>query len=125
MGRDISFLSIPEQLALVDKVKNFNEFNQGNDLYKEHDFGTVELNGVSYNWKIDYFDENMQYHSPDKSNPEVTNRVMTIMLAEEYWRKYVAILPWLLSTLIYKIINFISLHSIMIWSSMHLLWNII
>ena len=84
MGRDISFLSIPEQLALVDKVKNFNEFNQGNDLYKEHDFGTVELNGVSYNWKIDYFDENMQYHSPDKSNPEVTNRVMTIMLAEEY-----------------------------------------
>ena len=78
MGRDISFLSPPEQFALFDKIRNFNEFNQGNDPHKEHDFGTVELNGVKYNWKIDYYDKDMQYHSPDKSNPEVTNRVLTI-----------------------------------------------
>ena len=64
-------------------MKIYDDFNSGNDSHKEHDFGTIELNGVSYNWKIDYYDKTMAMHSPDKSDPEVTNRVMTIMLAEE------------------------------------------
>jgi hypothetical protein len=35
-------------------------------------------------WKIDYFNAQWRFSSPDPSNPEVTRRVLTIMRADEY-----------------------------------------
>jgi hypothetical protein len=51
---------------------------------EEHDFGSFEADGAVIFFKIDYFDKNLTYHSPDPSDPPVTERVITIMLAEEY-----------------------------------------
>jgi len=69
---------------VLHAVQTFNDFTKDNDPYGEHDFGMVEIEGSKYYWKIDYYDNNLQYHSPDKSDPNVTKRVLTIMLAEEY-----------------------------------------
>ena len=59
-------------------------FSQANDPYAEHDFGALVITGNRIFWKIDYYDETRTHGSPDPSDPEVTQRVMTIMLADEY-----------------------------------------
>jgi len=50
----------------------------------EHDFGKVEYNGVSTFFKFDYYDKSLERGSPDPSDREVTERVMTVMLSSEY-----------------------------------------
>ena len=73
--------------SIVNHVRNFHlmhGFNKGNDPYGEHDFGSFEVSGVKVFWKIDYYDKDFKYHSEDKSNPEKTERVLTIMKSEEW-----------------------------------------
>ena len=55
-----------------------------NDPYNEHDFGSFDYKDEKIFWKIDYYDKNYQYLSEDPANPNLTNRVMTVMLASEY-----------------------------------------
>ncbi|MBR1915712.1 MAG: DUF3768 domain-containing protein [Alphaproteobacteria bacterium] len=69
---------------IITKVRNFDTFDANNDPYNEHDFGAFDYKGRRIFWKIDYYDRKFLYLSPDVSNPRVTNRVMTIMYAEEY-----------------------------------------
>ena len=35
-------------------------------------------------FKIDYYDKSLEFGSPDPADPIVTERIITIMLAEEY-----------------------------------------
>lgn len=65
-------------------VREFDDFNADNDPYHEHDFGSIQVQGEVVFWKIDYFDPTMAYGSQDPNDPDVTMRVLTIMLAEEY-----------------------------------------
>ena len=75
----------PEDLeAIITKVRTFDSFDENNDPYNEHDFGAFDYKGKKIFWKIDYYDQEFLYLSPDVSNPRVTNKVITIMYAEEY-----------------------------------------
>jgi len=79
--------ALPDELreAVITEVRTFSTFDADNDPYGEHDFGAFELEGVGkVFWKIDYYDTGYQYLSPDPTDPQVTRRVLTIMLAEEY-----------------------------------------
>ena len=60
------------------------DFTEDNDPHGEHDFGSFEMAGEKFFWKIDYFDLDLKFHSPDAANPDLTHRVLTIMLASEY-----------------------------------------
>lgn len=79
MTRAVAALS-PEDLgALIKKVREFDAFTPGNDPWGEHDFGEVVLNGERYFWKIDAYDVNLEFGSPDPADDTITARVMTIM----------------------------------------------
>ncbi len=69
---------------IVKTIAVYDDFCHANDPYEEHDFGSFEANGETIFFKIDYFDRTLTYHSPDPSDPSATERVITIMLAEEY-----------------------------------------
>ena len=69
---------------IVKTIAVFDDFCHANDPHEEHDFGSFEAEGKTIFFKIDYYDRSLTYHSPDPSDPSVTERVITIMLPEEY-----------------------------------------
>ncbi len=71
-------------IAALRAVREFDAFDGGNDPYHEHDMGIIALGDETVLWKIDYYDLDHRFASPDPADPEVTSRVLTIMLASEY-----------------------------------------
>jgi Protein of unknown function (DUF3768) len=80
----IDQLSIGEIALILSAVARFNDFNADNDPHGEHDCALVRAAGHDVIFKIDYFNTELRYHSPNPADPTVTRRVLTIMLAEEY-----------------------------------------
>jgi hypothetical protein len=70
--------------AVLTAVRDFDDFTSDNDPYNEHDLGALTVDGDRMLWKIDYYDRDRRYGSPDPADPGVTTRVLTIMLASEY-----------------------------------------
>ena len=74
MGEDVNEVFV--------KLRDFTEFNEDNDPYGEHDFGSFKIHGHKIFWKIDYYDQQLKYGA-DPLDPNC-RRVVTVMLAEEY-----------------------------------------
>ena len=69
--------------AILRSVHEFNDFTVANDPWGEHDFGQVKFGNEQYFWKIDAFDLDLQWGSPDPTDATVTRRILTIMTAED------------------------------------------
>lgn len=72
------------QAMIIEALKRYEDFDVDNDPYGEHDFGMIVVDGRELLFKIDYYDRELTYHSPDPADPSVTTRVITVMLADEY-----------------------------------------
>ena len=70
--------------AALTRMRTFSEFTADNDPHGEHDFGSFDVGGSTFFFKIDYYDPGMEGGSEDPSDPVQTTRVLTLMLASEY-----------------------------------------
>ena len=73
-----------DQIEIVAKVRAFEDFSDDNDPHGEHDFGSFEHGSERIFWKIDYYDAALEQGSEDPADPQVTARVLTILLALEW-----------------------------------------
>ena len=98
----VGFRSLPtsDQSRVRELIETYDAFTEDNDPHGERDFGTIyQLGDGRWTterprlsdderervfWKLDYYDRQMQFASDDATNPAVTRRVLTIMLAQEY-----------------------------------------
>ena len=80
----VAALGLDAAQRIFKTIVVFDDFCHANDPHQEHDFGSFEADGHTIMFKIDYYDKTLTCHSPDPADPTVTERVITIMLAEEY-----------------------------------------
>lgn len=80
----ICCLSPRDQEEISRKVRNYDAFDQDDDIYNEHDFGSFEHAGHTVFWKIDCYDLDMTCVSSDPADIHCTTRVLTILLADEW-----------------------------------------
>lgn len=83
--RGIEALGLEAVLNIWSFVRCFDGFNEHNDPYGEHDFGSfVHPSAGQVFWKIDYYDLDLKFGSENPADPSKTKRVLTVMLASEY-----------------------------------------
>lgn len=75
----------PDVSGLLRALAAFKDFDADGDPHGERDFGMFDFNGRELMFKIDYYsDAQFQWVSNDPANPAVTERVLTVLLPEEY-----------------------------------------
>ena len=84
MTSGVAALTVPLRAQLVEQIRAFSAFTADDDPWREHDFGIVELGGTTFFWQIAAYDLSFTRGSPDPTDSKVTQRVLTIMRADEY-----------------------------------------
>jgi hypothetical protein len=83
--RGVHALTGADVSRLLKALASFDEFDADSDPHGERDFGVFDFAGAELMWKVDYYsDEELRFGSNDPSNPDLTQRVLTVFLAEEY-----------------------------------------
>jgi hypothetical protein len=81
MTTGIAALGAEAVARIIKTIEVYDDFCHANDPHEEHDFGSFEADGHTVFFKIDL------YEDPDVKDADgepLVNRVLTIMLAEEY-----------------------------------------
>ncbi len=68
--------------GLMSRIRSYSDFNEDNDPWLEHDFGSLKWHGEKVFWKISYYDQTLEYGEDPLSLD--CRRVLTVMLASEY-----------------------------------------
>ena len=84
MTAAVNELPLDVKARVIRGVQSFSKFDADNDPHHEHDFGSFEIGGEKFFFKIDYYSRDMEGGSEDPSDPEKTTRVLTIMFASDY-----------------------------------------
>ena len=84
MTAGVDALASDVKAMVIRRVATYSDFTPDNDPHGEHDFGSFEVAGHTFFWKIDYYDASMEFGAEDPADPAKTTRVLTIMLASEY-----------------------------------------
>jgi hypothetical protein len=84
MTAGVADLPMDVKAHVLLQVQRFASFNSDNDPHGEHDFGSFEVAGETFFWKISYYDLRCEFGSEDPTDPDKTTRVLTIMLNGEY-----------------------------------------
>jgi len=72
--------AIVAQAMLLRAVRNYRF---GPEDRPERDRGIMVIAGTEVRFRIDYYDSDLEYGSEDPSDPNLTVRVLTIMLPED------------------------------------------
>ncbi len=78
----VGALALSDFPGLVQAVRDYDDFNTDIDPNGEHDMGRIVWDKEKTYWKIDYYDQALQYWC-DPLSPEC-RRLLTILLASEY-----------------------------------------
>jgi hypothetical protein len=85
MTAGVAAMADNDRRTLLNRVRHFDGFTQDNDPYGEHDFGSIDLGGCRYFWKIDYYDPTLTFAAhPTPATQPPRKRVLTLMRADEY-----------------------------------------
>jgi Protein of unknown function (DUF3768) len=93
------FRALPwaDQSRVRELIETFDAFSPDNDPHGERDFGAIYQTSdgrwttarpiepsETVFWQIDCYDLSLEWASEDPTDPAVTRRILTIMLADEY-----------------------------------------
>lgn len=82
---DVSlFRNFQARAQLLRTIRDYDSFGPDVDPHGERDFGRFTFRDAVLYWKIDYYDRALEFGSPDPTDENVTTRVLTILLTEEY-----------------------------------------
>lgn len=84
LTRGVTALDGFDAATLIAALAKYDQFDVDNDPHGERDFGDLDYCGAELLWKVDYYDQDLIYGSPDPADPAATTRILTILLAEEY-----------------------------------------
>ncbi len=76
--------TIDDTVGLLRAVAEFDQFNEQNDPYGEHDCFRFKFEDEWIIAKFDYYAPDMEHGSEDATDLTRTVRVLTIMLAIDY-----------------------------------------
>ena len=71
------------QVKIMQAVQHFDGFTDENDPSGEHEIGVFQIEGKTFQWKIDLYGRDFRYGPQHGADARNTRRVLTIMTPQD------------------------------------------